>query len=88
MAISTNGYMVTDHAILRYLKHTKSRFSRENAILKIVAFGEEIKPKNKLKKLLEHDCKDAKYFTRGSIVAVVANKRIVTVYPYNPVNWL
>lgn len=83
----TTGISVTDHAILRRLQHTNSRWGQETKILRIIMEGEEIEPKRKLAKLLNNKFADARYYERGGLVAVVANMKVVTVYPYTQGNW-
>ena len=88
MADQQDKIKVSDHAVLQHLKRTGAIVSRHNKILRIVAFGEEIKPKNRLMKLLNNNCKKAKYYKYGALIAVVEENTVVTVYKYEPDKWL
>lgn len=85
--------VVSEHAIDQHFKRfggkdtKEKRVGKANKIRKIVAFGFEIRPKNKMMKLLNNNCVKTKYFQYGGIVAVYANDVVVTVYKYDPENW-
>lgn len=81
------GLRVTDHAIIRRLERTNSRFHHEQKLLKIVAFGKVVAPKNKLRKLLNNEFREAAYYTDGSLVVVVSDKAVVTCYQWKPADW-
>jgi len=72
------GGTVTEDSIIK----------KANKIRKVIAFGIEIKPKNKMMKLLNNNCVKTKYFMYGGIVAVYANNIVVTVYKYEADKWL
>jgi len=86
--------VVSEHAINQYFKRFGGKVSegkragKANKIRKIIAFGREIKPKNKMMKLLNNKCVNAKYFQYGGIVAVYADDAVVTVYKYEADKWL
>lgn len=80
---------VSNHAIDQHIKRfggSKKHIDRKkNSIRKVVAFGLEITPKNKMMKLLNNQCRKARYYVYGGVVAVVAvveDDTVVTVYKY------
>ncbi len=86
--------VVSEHAINQHFKRfggkpsEGKRVGKANKIRKVIAFGREIKPKNKMMKLLNNNCTKAKYFQYGGIVAVYADDVVVTVYKYNADKWI
>ena len=80
---------VSQHAVDRHAERfggansAKSIEKRTNSIRRVVAFGVEVEPKERLKMLLRNNCTKASYHLYRNIVAVVENNRVVTVYRYN-----
>ena len=79
---------VSDHAIIRYLERAGGYDAKANRIRSIIAFGAEIKPKNRLRKLLNNNFKHARYFHKNGLVVVLESGTAVTVYKYNAEDWL
>lgn len=80
--------MISDHAFMRFLEHKKKITRLQNDILNIVLQGQPVKPVDRhLIHYLNHKCADAEYFLGKGLIAVVVEKRIVTVYPYKPKKW-
>ena len=78
---------VTDHAVIQFMNRTNARAAKENRLRGIIAFGEEVFPKDNFKKLMNNKFKQARYFQRGGFVAVVVEQRVVTCYRYDPVKF-
>lgn len=78
---------VSDHAVLRHLERTGGMEARHNRVRKLVAFGKEIYPRDRLRKLLNHNCQIDRYYLKDDLVAVVSNDTVVTVYKFEPEKW-
>ena len=81
--MKTGNLIITDHAIVQLLRRTNSLTSVESRIRKLMKRSLEIKPKNKLSKLLANDCKDSKYYLRDGMVLVIFENKVITIYPFN-----
>ena len=78
---------LSDHSIARYLERTGVINKYKNKITKIVEKGYKVRPKNNLKKLLNHKCQPAEYYKFQQFVAVVVNNKIITIMNYSGKKW-
>ena len=74
---------VSAHAIEKYTIRARKdpsvgRGEIEDEILAVVNGGREVVPKDQAKKLINNGFKDARYFSRWGIVAIVVDEVVVT----------
>ncbi len=78
-----SNLFITDHA----KKRAAQRFNRskkiENLIRNIVVRGKEVFPKDRMHYLLKYGFKECEFYLHDNKIAVVENKRIITVYYYD-----
>ncbi len=82
------------HAIARYRERTfctsKSDFTIANLLRQVCMSGCEmvLKPDKKLRHLLAHDCKPARYFKGEKLIVVLEGKTIITCHEGTADKWI
>ena len=85
--MKTGNLIITDHAIVQLLRRTSGLTTVENRIRKLAKHALEIKPKDKLSKLLTNGCKNSGYYLRDGMVLVVLGNKIITIYEFDHENF-
>lgn len=77
---------VSTHAQQMYQQRLGKNMEQPDLVKEILAIvfgGEPVKPKYPAIKLLNNGLKDAKYYARWGVIAVVVNQTVVTTFRRN-----
>lgn len=86
--------IVPQHAIERYKERAKvfgrSDFHIAHTLRQLCISGceMELKPDKRLRQLLAHDCKPARYFKGEKVLIVVEDRTIITIHEMTADKWI